>query len=100
MIKEVNFSLTDLDTEAIDFLKFNLTPKIEKLSLWKNNNLTIKHSVNIEALLIRYNKLTALDLRSTRITNTDLDYILNNLKSTVTVYRLQHSLWSQIPAYR
>merc|ERR1711976_441350 len=91
MLKEVNFSLTDLDTEAIDFLKFNLTPRIEKLSLWKNNNLTIKHNVNIEALLSHFKNLTALDLRSTRITNTDLDYILDNLKSTLEILDISHT---------
>ena len=79
-LSEVNFFATDLGQDSVNYLSNNLTPKIRKLNL---SHLKAVRDENIEDLTTRCNKLTALDLAQTSITNICLIFIIRNLKFTL-----------------
>ena len=78
-LKEANFGKTYLNDQNIAFLCNNLTPKIEELSL-ENEAVYDK---DLKTLISRCKNITAIDLRSTAITETAILFISSNLGYTL-----------------
>ena len=79
-LKNVDFFNTGLSKDSINFLVYNLTPEVEKLSIGSLRNLKDEH---VKALVYRCNKLSVLSLKNTTITNDSLTYIIGSLQHTL-----------------
>ena len=74
---EINYPVTNTYLqEALDYLANNLTTKVEKLNLGGQIYLEDKH---VNSLVIRCNKIVALNLGLTSITENCLNSISENL---------------------
>ena len=95
-LREVNFSsiptrASRIPKDALDYLANNLTPKIKKLDLFYQKELTDEHG---KALVSRCNKITELNIDATRISNLTLMSIIENLK--LTLEKLELPGWQDI----
>ena len=91
-LTELNLAFISLSEDSLICLAKNLTPKILKLSL-ESTPIRDEH---VEALVIRCNKITELDLSfCEKITNVALPNIIENLKSTLQKLAL-FSCWGII----
>jgi len=79
-LEELDLNNTHLSEESVDYLAKNLTPSILKLCLYQVGGIKDEH---VNVLVRRCNKLTELNLCQSRITNRSVDYIIENLKSTL-----------------
>lgn len=82
-LKEVNLDKTNLSEDSINILVGNLTPKVEKLSLWGVFSVQDEH---ITTLVQRCNRLLVLNLQGTSITNTSITNIIHHQRQS---YRYQ-----------
>ena len=87
-LREVDFSFREFPQDVLDYLANNLTPKIKKLNLYYQRELTDEH---VKALVIRCNKITDLNLSGTKISKVALMSIIGNLKLTLEKLRLPES---------
>mgnify|MGYP001274082849 CR=1 FL=1 len=87
-LREVDFSFREFPQDVLDYLANNLTPKIKKLNLYYQQELTDEH---VKALVIRCNKITDLNLSGTKISKVALMSIIGNLKLTLEKLRLPES---------
>ena len=79
-LKNIDFALTELSKDSINFLVTNLNLKVEKIDLGCLRNFTDEH---LKALVTRCNKLSVLNLLNTSITNDSLTHIIENLQQTL-----------------
>ena len=79
-LKNIDFALTELSKDSINFLVTNLTHNVEKIDLGCLWDLKDEH---LKALVIRCNKLSVLNLQRTWITNNSLNHIVENLQQTL-----------------
>lgn len=77
-LKQLNLAGTNLSEKSIEYLVNNLTVKMEKLSLF---HLSAVSDEYIKILVRRCNRLSALDLGSTSITDDSLTSIIENLSA-------------------
>ena len=75
-LKQLNLAGTNLSEKSIEYLVNNLTVKMEKLSLF---HLSAVSDEYIKILVKRCNRISALDLGSTSITDDSLTSIIENL---------------------
>ena len=80
-LNEVNLDKTNLSEDAINILVNNLTPKVEKLSLWGVFSVRDEH---ITTLVQRCNRLLVLNLQGTSITNTSITNIIDHQRQSYT----------------
>ena len=86
-LEELSLNMTKLCERSIDFLVSNLTTNIEKLDLFDQSFLMDKH---VKKLVTRCNKITELNFGGwTSITRHSLNYIIENLKSTLVKLNLE-----------
>jgi Leucine-rich repeat (LRR) protein len=76
---ELSFYKTCIEEDAIDYLVKNITPKLSKLSL----DATVCFDKYIQVLVTRCTNLTELSLSGSRFTNDSVNYIIENLHSTL-----------------
>ena len=79
-LKIIDFALTELSKDSINFLVTNLNLKVQKIDLGSLRNFTDEH---LKALVTRCNKLSVLNLLNTSITNDSLTHIIENLQQTL-----------------
>ena len=77
-LKQLNLAGTNLSEKSIEYLVNNLTVKMEKLSLF---HLSAVSDEYIKILVKRCNRLSALDLGSTSITDDSLTSVIENLSA-------------------
>ena len=82
-LNEVNLNKTNLPEDSINVLVNNLTPKVEKLSLWGVFSVQDEH---ITTLVQRCNRLLVLNLQGTSISNTSITNIIDHQRQS---YRYQ-----------
>ena len=87
-LREVDFSFIEIPQDVLDYLANNLTPKIKKLNLYYQRELTDEH---VKALVRRCNKITDLNLSGTKISKVALMSIIGNLKLSLEKLRLPES---------
>ena len=87
-LREVDFSFIEIPQDVLDYLANNLTPKIKKLNLYYQRELTDEH---VKALVCRCNKITDLNLSGTKISKVALMSIIGNLKLSLEKLRLPQS---------
>ena len=87
-LREVDFSFIAIPQDVLDYLANNLTPKIKKLNLYYQRELTDEH---VKALVRRCNKITDLNLSGTKISKVALMSIIGNLKLSLEKLRLPES---------
>ena len=87
-LREVDFSFIEIPEDVLDYLANNLTPKIKKLNLYYQRELTDEH---VKALVSRCNKITDLNLDGTKVSEVALMSIIGNLKLTLEKLRLPES---------
>ena len=80
-LNEVNLNKTNLSEDSINILVNNLTPKVEKLSLWGVFSVQDEH---ITTLVQRCNRLVVLNLQGTSITNTSITNIIDHQRQSYT----------------
>ena len=80
-MNEINLDKTNLSEDAINILVHNLTPKVEKLSLWGVFSVRDEH---ITTLVQRCNRLLVLNLQGTSITNTSITNIIDHQRQSYT----------------
>ena len=80
-LNEVNLDKTNLSEDSINILVNNLTPKVEKLSLWGVFSVRDEH---ITTLVQRCNRLLVLNLQGTSITNTSITNIIDHQRQSYT----------------
>ena len=80
-LNEVNLDKTNLSEDSINILVSNLTPKVEKLSLWGVFSVRDEH---ITTLVQRCNRLLVLNLQGTSITNTSITNIIDHQRQSYT----------------
>ena len=86
-LEELSLNMTKLCERSVDFLVSNLTTTIEKLDLFDQTFLRDKH---VKKLVTRCNKITELNFGGwTSITRHSLNYIIENLKSTLVKLNLE-----------
>ena len=97
-LREVDFSSIPKGTcasripkDALDYLANNLTPKIKKLNLFYQKELTDEHG---KALVSRCNKIPELNINATSISKLTLMSIIENLK--LTLEKLELPGWQGI----
>ena len=76
---ELSFYKTCIEEDAIDYLVKNITPKLSKLSL----DATVCFDKYIQILVSRCTNLTELSLSGSGFTNNSVNYIIENLQSTL-----------------
>ena len=79
-LEELNFCQTRLSQGSIDYLVKNITPTISKLCLCTNEDVRDEH---IHTLVGRCANLTELNVKNTSITTDSLNYIIEELHSTL-----------------
>ena len=84
-LREVDLSFIPIPPDTLDYLAKNLTPKIKRLNLYYQRELTDEH---VNALVSRCNKITDLNLDGTTISKVALMSIIGNLKHTLEKLRL------------
>ena len=84
-LRELDLSFIPIPTDVLDYLANNLTPKIKKLNLYYQRDLTDEH---VNALVRRCNKITDLNLDGTTISKVALMSIIGNLKLTLEKLKL------------
>ena len=100
-LKELNLDFDDshpaiLSMQSCSFICNNLTCKIEKLSLYDQENI---HDFHVEALVTRCNQITELNISSENTTNKAISHIVNNLSESLVklgIYKLKKEMFEEI----
>ena len=88
-LEELCFYKTCIEEDAIDYLVKNITPKLSKLSLYTMviytylSDATVCFDKYIQVLVSRCTNLTELSLSGSGFTNGSVNYIIENLHSTL-----------------
>ena len=82
-LEELSFYKTRLSEDSIDYLVKNVTPKLSKLSLYTIIRDAIVIDKYIQVLVSRCTNLTELSLSGSGFTNNSVNYIIENLQSTL-----------------
>ena len=82
-LEELSFYKTRLSEDSIDYLVKNVTPKLSKLSLYTIIRDAIVMDKYIQVLVSRCTNLTELSLSGSGFTNNSVNYIIENLQSTL-----------------
>ena len=88
-LEELSFYKTHLSEDAIDYLVKNITPKLSKLSLYTMvlytylSDATVCFDKYIQVLANRCTNLTELSLSGSGFTDDSVNYIVENLHSTL-----------------
>ena len=82
-LEELSFYKTRLSEDSIDYLVKNVTPKLSKLSLYTIIRDAIVMDKYIQLLVSRCTNLTELSLSGSGFTNNSVNYINENLQSTL-----------------
>ena len=102
-LKELNLDNSDwgcdmalLSMQSCSFLSKNLTCKIQKLSLYNQENI---HDFHVEALVTRCSQITELNISSENTTNKAISIVVKNLSKTLVklgIYQLNKEMFEEI----
>ena len=102
-LKELNLDNNDrhyesaiLSMQSCSFICNNLTCKIEKLSLYDQENI---HDFHVEALVTRCSHITELNISSENTTNKAISHIVKNLSESLVklgIYKLNKEMFEEI----
>ena len=102
-LKELNLDSDELDSsgdilslQSCSYICNNLTCKIEKLSLYDQENI---HDFHVEALVTRCSQITELNISSASTTNEAVSLVVKNLSKSLAklgIYHLNKEIFEEI----